>query len=81
MSYSWFRKMFKKYTGLSPTQYQLQIKVQKAKEFLTSSSLPIKEISDILQFDSVNYFISFFKEKTSESPSEFRKRVHNSSKK
>jgi AraC-like DNA-binding protein len=80
MSYSWFRKMFKKYTGLS-TQYQLQIRIQKAKEFLTSSSMPIKEISDILEFDSVNYFISFFKKKTSESPSEFRNRVHNSPKK
>ena len=81
MSYSWFRKMFKKYTGLSPTQYLLQIKIQKAKDFLTSSFMPIKEISDILQFDSVNYFISFFKERTGESPSEFRFRVHNSSKK
>ena len=77
MSYSWFRKMFKKYTGLSPTQYQLQIKIQKAKEFLTSTSMPVKEISDVLQFESINYFISFFKEKTSESPAEFRSRIHN----
>lgn len=76
MSYSWFRKMFKKYTGLSPTQYQLQIKIQKAKEFLTSSSIPVKEISEVLQFESVNYFISFFKEKTGESPTEFRSRIH-----
>ena len=77
MSYSWFRKMFKKYTGLSPTQYQLQIKVQKAKEFLTGSSMAVKEISEQLQFESINYFISFFKEKTSESPAEFRNRIHN----
>lgn len=80
MSYSWFRKMFKKYTGLSPVQYQLQIKVQKAKELLTTSTLSVKAISALLQFDSVNYFISFFKEKTNESPIEFRNRVHNTPK-
>jgi len=77
MSYSYFRKNFKKFTGLSPTQYQLQIKIQKAKEYLTSSSMPIKEISDILHFDSVYYFTSFFKSKTKETPAEFRNRVHN----
>lgn len=77
MSYSWFRKMFKKFTGLSPVQYQLQIKVQKAKEYLTASSMSIKEISDSLEFDSVNYFSSFFKNRTKEGPAEFRNRARN----
>lgn len=72
MSYSWFRKMFKQYTGLSPAQYQLQIKLQKAKALLVSSSMQVKEISYLLDFESPNYFTTFFKEKTGKSPLEYR---------
>jgi len=73
MSYSWFRKMFKQYTGLSPAQYQLQVKLQKAKALLVSSPMTIKEIAYGLEFESPNYFISFFKSKTGMTPLAFRK--------
>jgi len=76
MSYSWFRKMFKQYTGLSPAQYLLQIKLQKAKALLVSSTISVKEIAYMLDFESPNYFNSFFKEKTGNSPLEFRKISH-----
>jgi AraC-like DNA-binding protein len=76
MSYSWFRKMFKQYTGLSPAQYNLQIKLQKAKALLISSSTSVKEIAYLLDFESPNYFISFFKEKTGYTPLAFRKMSH-----
>lgn len=79
MSYSWFRKMFKQYTGLSPAQYQLQIKLQKAKALLISSSKSVKEIAYLLDFDSPNYFASFFKDKTGFTPVEFRKVSHGKS--
>jgi len=73
MSYSWFRKTFRQYTGLSPAQYQLQIKLQKAKALLVSSAKSIKEIAYLLDFESPNYFASFFKEKTGLTPLAFRK--------
>lgn len=76
MSYSWFRKSFRRYTGLSPAQYQLQIKLQKAKALLVSSSHSVKEIAYLLEFESPNYFASFFKEKTGLSPLAFRKSSH-----
>lgn len=76
MSYSWFRKTFRRYTGLSPAQYQLQIKLQKAKALLVSSSRSVKEIAYLLDFESPNYFASFFKEKTGLSPLGFRKTSH-----
>lgn len=76
MSYSWFRKMFKQYTGLSPAQYQLQIKLQKAKALLISTSKSVKEIAYLLDFESPNYFTSFFKDKTGSTPLEFRKNSH-----
>ncbi|GEP96703.1 AraC family transcriptional regulator [Chitinophaga cymbidii] len=72
MSYSWFRKMFRQYTGLSPTQYQLQIKLRKAKALLLGSSMTIKEIAFLLNFESANYFTLFFKQKTGITPGTFR---------
>ena len=37
VSYSYFRKMFKKYTGVSPGQYHLQLRIMRAKELLIST--------------------------------------------
>jgi AraC-like DNA-binding protein len=34
ISYSWFRRIFRQYTGFSPAQYMIQLKIQKAKELM-----------------------------------------------
>lgn len=80
ISYSWFRRVFKQYTGFSPVQYQMEIKVQKAKELLTSTAMQIKEICYELDFESVSYFVTFFKSKVGVSPTKYRLRVHAKSK-
>lgn len=76
ISYSWFRRIFKQYTGFSPSQYLMEIKIQKSKELLTSTSMPVKEISYELSFESTSYFVTFFKAKTGMSPTEYRNKVH-----
>ena len=75
VGYSWFRKLFKTYTGLSPGQYYLQLKIEKAKELLRNSDIPIKQISIELNFGSSFYFSKIFKEKTGLNPTEFRNRI------
>lgn len=75
MSYSWFRRLFKQYTGFAPAQYQLEIKIQKAKELLASTAMPVKEIAYELNFESAGYFITFFKSKTGISPKAYRNKV------
>ncbi|HDR68461.1 MAG TPA: AraC family transcriptional regulator, partial [Bacteroidaceae bacterium] len=77
IGYSYFRKMFKMYTGLPPSQYQLELKMLRAKEMLLHSDRLVKEISDELGFDSVFYFSRIFKIKMGVSPSEIRKTVKN----
>jgi len=74
VGYSWFRKLFKSYTGLSPGQYYLQLKIEKAKDLLSNSNMPVKEISIALNFESNFYFSRIFKEKTGLRPTEYRKR-------
>ncbi len=72
MSYSSFRKIFKRYVGLSPRQYQMQSKITKSKELLCLPDLRIKDITYMLGFESCSHFSKIFKEKTNLSPSQFR---------
>ena len=75
VGYSYFRKMFKKYTGVSPGQYHLQLRVMRAKELLVSTDKSIKDICLELGFQTIHYFSLIFKKKTGMNPSEFRKRI------
>lgn len=75
VGYSYFRQMFKKYTGVSPGQYHLQLRIIRAKELLASTDKSIKEISYELGFQSIYYFSNMFKRKEGMNPSDFRKRV------
>lgn len=73
VSYAWFRKAFKSYSGIAPHQYLLQLKIEKAKTLLADHSKQIKEIALDLNFKSSFYFSKLFKEKTGLSPEQFRK--------
>ena len=71
-SYSNFRKLFKEFTGISPASYQQDLKLQRAKELLSTTDMSIKEIAYRLNFDSPDYFSSKFKNKIGCKPSEYR---------
>ena len=72
VSYSNFRKLFKEYTGLSPAVYQQDLRLQRAKELLSTTDMSIKEIAYQLNFESPDYFSAKFKIKTGRRPSELR---------
>ncbi len=72
ISYSWFRRVFKEYTGYSPARYFQELKLRKAKELLIGTSLSAKEISYLLGFQSSEYFFSFFKRRTGFTPLGYR---------
>ena len=73
VSYSWFRQMFKKHTGISPIQYYLQQKHLIAKELLSNPNLSISEVAYKLNYGNASQFSTFFKEKEGVSPTTFRK--------
>lgn len=75
VSYAWFRRAFKTYTGIAPNQYIIQLKIEKAKALLTDHSKSIKAIAFSLNFESAFYFSKLFKEKTGSSPEQFRKNL------
>jgi AraC-like DNA-binding protein/mannose-6-phosphate isomerase-like protein (cupin superfamily) len=74
LSYSRFRSVFKEYTGVSPQQYLINIRLNLARFWLTDSEIPISEIATNLGFSSVYYFSRLFKKKKGCSPSSFRER-------
>ena len=72
ISYSTFRHTFKQYVGISPAQYYLNLKIQRAKDMLKSTKASIKEISYSLDFETPEYFTKLFRNKTGMTPSQFR---------
>ena len=71
-SYSWFRKVFKDYTGYAPAKYFQELKIRKAKELLVGTSHTVKEISFMLDYNSTEHFFSLFKKMTGYTPLEYR---------
>lgn len=74
ISYSNFRKLFKEYTGVSPALYQQELRLQRAKELLSTTDLSVKAIAYRLNFESSNYFSSKFRAKVGVSPGEYRRK-------
>jgi AraC-type DNA-binding domain-containing proteins len=76
MSYSWFRRVFRQYTGFAPSQYILELKIQKGKELLTGTMMTSQEIAFESGFDNADYFCTAFKKKTNMSPICYRAFAH-----
>lgn len=72
MSYSNFRYLFRRYTGMAPAQYLLDLKISRAKELLSMTGTPVKNISLKVGFNAQDYFTSMFKKKTGLSPGRYR---------
>lgn len=69
-----FFKKFKAYTGVSPLQYLLDIRLSNAKSLLASTEYTISEISSIVGYDNPLYFSRLFHKHIGMSPREYRKR-------
>ncbi|MBP5320838.1 MAG: AraC family transcriptional regulator [Kiritimatiellae bacterium] len=72
MGYSFFRRRFRIYTGLSPLAYQLSLRMRRAKRLLKGTDAPISEIAKSLGFRSQAYFARFFRKETGQSPRSYR---------
>lgn len=65
---------FTKFTGLSPINYLIEVRIQEAKSLLVSTNLSIAQISSSVGFSSQAYFSQSFKKATGKTPNEFRKK-------
>ncbi|MBP1988726.1 AraC family transcriptional regulator [Paenibacillus eucommiae] len=63
---------FKEVYGVTPKHYLLQLRTQKAKQYLLETNLTMEEIADQLTLSSAAHFTKFFINQTGVSPSQFR---------
>lgn len=71
VSTSHLNEAFKSYTSMTPYQYFISIKINRAKELL-EHELPVKEVAWRLGFNDEYYFSRLFKNKTGISPSHWK---------
>ena len=76
ISLTYYHKLFKKKTGLSPNQYILMKKLNYACNLLTAPDLSINSISEMSGFSSVYYFSKIFKKHFLVSPHDYRKNFY-----
>ncbi len=69
----YFIRTFKKKMGVTPYQYLLKLRIQKAKELLKLGQYSVSETAALCGFVNLSHFSSFFKEMTGCSPLEYRK--------
>jgi AraC family transcriptional regulator len=67
-----FLRMFKTVFQLSPYQYLLKLRLEKARELLTLTPIPVTEISIILGFQNITSFSRLFHQRFGYSPMQYR---------
>lgn len=70
---NYFSSIFKKETGIPFMKYLLDLRLEKAKELLVSTTMKNFEIAVEVGFSSANYFSFCFKKELGMSPSTFKK--------
>jgi AraC family transcriptional regulator len=70
-------RLFKATTGTTVSAYLKQIQVNRARNYLSTTDLPIKEIAFRLGFNHISNFVAAFHRSTQETPGTYRRRVGN----
>jgi AraC-like DNA-binding protein len=75
VSYPWLRQMFRRYTGLPPHQYHIQLRLNKATQLLAVAGCSVKEAAEKIGYTDQYYFSRIFKRKTGRSPEAWKRLV------
>jgi AraC-like DNA-binding protein len=69
-----FSRLFKARTGLSPRQYIISARLDKAKSLLTETDYTVNEIAEVCGFHNASHLGSTFSKHFGMTPSQFRSR-------
>lgn len=70
MSLTGFRKMFNKYSGLSPLEYRNNLRIRRACDLLRAGGHNVTEVAELTGFGNAFYFSRAFRKVTGKTPSE-----------
>ena len=76
LSPSRYSSVFKEYMGLSPQQYLINYRLQKAKDLLRHTNLSIKHIASLVGFNDQLYFSKLFKKYEKVSPLHYKQKFN-----
>ena len=74
-STAWFIRNFKHYTGMTPMQYIISVRMTHAQQLLSTTDYNITEISAVVGYDNPLYFSRLFKKQIGLSPTDYRKNL------
>ena len=72
VGYSNLRHNFMARVGISPRQHYLNTRIQKAQDLLVNTAKSVKEIAEVLGFESASHFSKQFKQRMGVSPNDWR---------
>lgn len=72
---NYLSNVFMKYYDISIIDYILAIRLKKAKEYLSMTSMSVKEVAMETGFNYPNYFSYIFKKNTGETPLQYRRKI------
>jgi RpiB/LacA/LacB family sugar-phosphate isomerase len=72
MSQYYFSKLFKTSTGITPHQYVMRQRVERAQEHLRDSRTPLSEIASQVGFETQSHFTSVFRKLAGVTPKHYR---------
>lgn len=70
----WFRQKFKAFTGTTPTQYIIHLRLTNAMHLMENTDYNIEQIAEAVGYDNPSYFRRLFRKHTGMSPSEYKQR-------
>lgn len=76
VNYSYFKKLFILKYGISPKEYILKLRINRATDLLKTDLYSVSAISKILGYQNAYYFSRSFKKIIGVSPSEYKKGYH-----
>ncbi|MDF5720548.1 MAG: AraC family transcriptional regulator [Rhizonema sp. PD37] len=72
ISMYYFVQLFKQSTGFTPYQYVLQCRVERAKQLLRTTKLPIIDIALVIGCKNQSHFTKLFRKLTQTTPRQYR---------
>lgn len=72
MNSSYLSVLFKEQTGLTFSEYLTHRRIQRARELLLGTSMPVAEIAEQVGYQTARYFVKVFRSLEGQSPGQYR---------
>lgn len=69
-----FHKVFKSVVHCTPNEFIINVRLNRAKELIVKSDMPISEIAYKIGYKDIHYFCALFKKYTGTTPGRYRKK-------